>query len=148
VETVFYARDGDTIDATNLDRLGRNLRECLNIIHDLRQQGIGIKTLNDPLPIDTTDNSPMAELAVALLALFAHMERVFMRERAAHAREIAAAQGKQPGRPRKLDPNQLAAARAALAANQSVKQVATAFGVSRATLYRHLTEHNNQHTTH
>jgi DNA invertase Pin-like site-specific DNA recombinase len=90
----------------------------------------------------------MAELVVALLALFAHMERVFMRERAAHAREVAATQGKQPGRPRELDPSQLATARAALAANQSVEQVAAAFGVSRATLYRHLTEHNNQQAGH
>jgi len=49
------------------------------------------------------------------------MERVYMAERAAHARTVAAAKGKQPGRPRKLDPNQLAAARAALAAEQSVE---------------------------
>lgn len=93
--------------------------------------------MRDPIPIDTTDDSPMAELAVILLALFAHMERVFMRERAAHAREVAA-EGKQPGRPRKLDANQLAAARAALAAQQPVDQVAAAFGISRATLYRNL----------
>jgi DNA invertase Pin-like site-specific DNA recombinase len=87
-----------------------------------------------------TDNSPMAELAVALLALFAHMERVFMRERAAHAREVARAKGKLPGRPRKLDANQLTAARAALDADQQVDQVAAAFDVSRATLYRNLAE--------
>ena len=105
-ELLRYARPGDTIIATNLDRLGRNLRECLNIIHDLRERNIGIKTLADPIPIDTTDNSAMAELAVALLALSAHMERVFMAERAAHARAVAAAKGKLPGRPRKLDPNQ------------------------------------------
>lgn len=139
-ELLRYARDGDTIVATNLDRLGRNLRECLNIVHELRQQGVGIKTLKDPIPIDTTDNSPMAELAIALLALFAHMERVFMRERAAHARAVAQAKGKQPGRPRKLDPNQLAAAKAAHTAGQSVNQVSAAFGISRATLYRHLAE--------
>lgn len=135
-----YAREGDTIVATNLDRLGRNLRECLNIIHDLSERGIGVKMLRDPLPIDTTDTSDMAELSVAMLALFAHMERVFMRERAAHAREVAAAQGKQPGRPRKLSPAQLAAARAALREEQPVEQVAEAFGVSRATLYRYLAQ--------
>lgn len=135
-----YARPGDTIVATNLDRLGRNLRECLNVIHDLSERGIGVKTLRDPLPIDTTDTSGMAEIAVAMLALFAHMERVFMRERAAHAREVAAAQGKQPGRPRKLSASQLAMARAALREDQPVGQVAEAFGVSRATLYRYLTQ--------
>jgi DNA invertase Pin-like site-specific DNA recombinase len=130
--------------ATNLDRLGRNLRECLNVVHDLREQGIGIKTLKDPIPIDTTDDSPMAEQAVALLALFAHMERVFTRERAAHAREVAQTKGKLPGRPRKLDANQLAAARAAHDAGQGVDQVAAAFGVSRATLYRNITEHTEE----
>ncbi|MFI2338312.1 helix-turn-helix domain-containing protein [Nocardia rhamnosiphila] len=49
-----------------------------------------------------------------------------------------AAQGKQPGRPRKLSPAQLAMARAALREDQPVEQVAQAFGVSRATLYRYL----------
>jgi DNA invertase Pin-like site-specific DNA recombinase len=63
-----------------------------------------------------------------------------MRERAAHAREVAAAKGKQPGRPRKLTDAQLAAARAALAAEQPIDQVAAAFSVSRATLYRYLAE--------
>lgn len=120
-------------------------RLALNIVHDLREQGIGIKTLKDPIPIDTTDDSPMAELAVALLALFRDMERVFMRERAAHAREVAQAKGNLPGRPRKLDTNQLAAARAALDADQPVDQVAAAFGVSRATLYRNLAEHPEEH---
>lgn len=139
-----YAREGDTIVATNLDRLGRNLRECLNIVHDMREQGIGIKTLKDPIPIDTTDNSAMAELAVALLALFAHMERVFMRERAAHAREVAEAKGKHPGRPRKIDAGKLATAQAAVNSGQSVAEAAAAIGVSRATLYRHLT--NNEIT--
>ncbi|WP_280425060.1 recombinase family protein [Nocardia carnea] len=67
-----YAREGDTTVATNLDRLGRNLRECLNVIYDLSERGIGVKTLRDPLPIDTTDTSGMAELSVAMLALFAH----------------------------------------------------------------------------
>jgi len=80
----------------------------------------------------------MAELAVALLVLFAYMERVFMRERAAHARAVATSKGKRAGRPRKLSPAQIAAARAAVAAGQHVDQVAAAFGVSRPALHRHL----------
>lgn len=43
-EMLRYARPGDTIVAGALDRLGRNLRECLNVVHELREQGIGIKT--------------------------------------------------------------------------------------------------------
>jgi DNA invertase Pin-like site-specific DNA recombinase len=137
-ELLGYARDGDTIVVTNLDRLGRNLRECLNLVHDLSERGIGIKTLSDPLPIDTTDDSAMAEVSVALLAMFAHMERVFSRERAAHARAVAATHGRAAGRPRKLTDDALSAARASVQAGMGVEQVAALFGVSRATLYRHL----------
>jgi len=146
-ELLRYARPGDTIVVTSLDRLGHNLRECLNIIQDLRERNIGIKTLADPIPIDATDNSARAELAVALLALFAHMEWVFMAERVVHGRAVAAARGKEPGRPRKLDPNQLTAARAAMAAEQSVAQVAAAFDASRATLYRYIAEHADELAT-
>jgi DNA invertase Pin-like site-specific DNA recombinase len=137
-ELLGYARDGDTIVVTNLDRLGRNLRECLNLVHDLRERGIGIKTLSDPLPIDTADDSAMAEVSVALLAMFAHMERVFSRERAAHARSVAATHGRVAGRPRKLSDDALSAARASVQSGMAVEQVAALFGVSRATLYRHL----------
>jgi transcriptional regulator of acetoin/glycerol metabolism len=61
--------------------------------------------------------------------------------------DVTEAQRKQPGRSRKLDPNQFATARAALAAGQPVEQVAAAFGVSRATLYRHLAEHDDEQTS-
>jgi DNA invertase Pin-like site-specific DNA recombinase len=61
----------------------------LNLVYELREYGVGIKTLRDPIPIDTSDESPMAQIAVAMLALFAEMERTFARERAAHARAIA-----------------------------------------------------------
>ncbi|WP_216651255.1 recombinase family protein [Actinomadura litoris] len=44
-----YARSGDTIVVHTLDRIGRNLREVLN----LAEKGIGIRSLADPLPIST-----------------------------------------------------------------------------------------------
>lgn len=143
-ELLAYARDGDTIVTYTFDRLGRNLRECLNVVHDLRQSGIGVMTLADPLPIDTSNDSPMGNMAVALLGLFAEMERVFANERAAHAREVARAQGRHVGRPKKLDEKKLTAARAAVEAGQSVSEVAAAFGVNRATLYRHLAAASNE----
>jgi DNA invertase Pin-like site-specific DNA recombinase len=133
-----YAREGDTIVALNLDRLGRNIRECLNLVHDLTERGIGIRTLADPLPVDSADSSLMAQLSVAMLALFAQMERTFALERAAGARAALEARGGSPGRPRKLTDAALQAARAAVGAGMDVAAVAKLHGVSRATLYRHL----------
>lgn len=133
-----YARAGDTIVATNLDRVGRNLRECLNLVHDLRERGVGIRTLSDPIPINTSDDSQMAELAVAMLAFFAHLERVFARERAAHARSVAEKSGKRAGRPVKLTPDAVDAVRASVESGMDIDRVAAMFKVHPATVYRHL----------
>ena len=93
-----YARRGDTIVVYTLDRLGRNLREVLNLVHDLNEKGIGVRSLADPLPINTSDEG-MGRVAFLLLALFAEMERTFTTERAAHARAVAEAAGRHVGRP-------------------------------------------------
>ncbi|WP_218129076.1 recombinase family protein [Nonomuraea maritima] len=39
-----YARPGDTIVMHTLDRLGRNLRVVLNLVHELADRGIGVRT--------------------------------------------------------------------------------------------------------
>jgi hypothetical protein len=65
-----YARRGDTVVVYTLDRLGRNLREVLNLVHDLAERGIGVRSLADPLPINTADEG-MGRIAFLLLALFA-----------------------------------------------------------------------------
>ena len=69
-----YARGGDVIVVHTLDRLGRTVRDTLNLIHELSERGVGVRNLADPIRIDSTDpGGPMAQLAVVLLALFAQM---------------------------------------------------------------------------
>jgi len=50
----------------------------------------------------------MAQLAVVLLALFGQMERIYILERAAHARAVATAKGRRIGRPVLVEPDKLA----------------------------------------
>jgi DNA invertase Pin-like site-specific DNA recombinase len=71
-----YARPGDVIVVHTLDRIGRNLREVLNLVHDLSERGVGVRSPADPLPINTADEG-MARIAFLLLALFTEMERTF-----------------------------------------------------------------------
>jgi DNA invertase Pin-like site-specific DNA recombinase len=40
-----HARDGDVIVVHTLDRLGRTVREVLNLIYDLPERGIGVRNL-------------------------------------------------------------------------------------------------------
>ena len=63
-----YARRGDVITVHTLDRLGRNLREVLNLVHDLAEKGIGVRSLADPMPIDTTSEG-MGHVAFLFIAL-------------------------------------------------------------------------------
>lgn len=95
-----YARAGDVIVVHTLDRLGRTVRDTLNLIHDLAERGVGVRNLADPIKVDSANPSdPMAQLAVVLLALFGQMERTYALERAAHARAVATAKGRRAGRP-------------------------------------------------
>lgn len=97
-----YAREGDVIVVHTLDRLGRTVRDTLNLIHDLTDRGVGVRNLADPIKVDSANPSdPMGQLAVVLLALFAQMERTYTVERAAHARAVATAKGRRdwPTRP-------------------------------------------------
>jgi len=135
-----FVREGDTIVVYSLDRVGRSVLSVLQTIADLRARGIGIKTLADPLPVDTTtEGGALAELAIVLLTLFAQMELTFNRERDAHARAVAQSQGRQVGRPSVVDPKVLAYALHLRDVDGSLmSEIATLTGLSRATLYRHL----------
>lgn len=134
-----HARDGDVIVVHTLDRLGRTVRDTLNLIHDLRERGVGVRTLADPIPVDSSNpDDPMAQLAVVILSLFGQMERTYALERAAHARAVATAKGKRVGRPSVVDPDKLRFAEHLRNEGVSMREIVEKTGIARTTLYRYL----------
>ncbi len=133
-----YAREGDTLVVYTLDRLGRNLREVLNLVHDLGERGVGVRSLADPLPINTADEG-MGRIAFLLLALFAEMERTFTAERAAHARAVAEASGRRVGRPVAHSAEAIEYARLLKGQGQSLGAIAEKTGIPKTSLYRYVT---------
>ncbi len=134
-----YARNGDVIVVHTLDRLGRTVRDTLNLIHELAERGVGVRNLADPIRVDSSNPSdPMAQLAVVLLALFGQMERTYTLERAAHARAVATAKGRRVGRPVLVDADKLAFAAHLRATGHSIAEIVTKTGIARTSLYRHL----------
>ncbi|GIH97743.1 recombinase family protein [Planobispora siamensis] len=132
-----YARAGDAIVVHTLDRLGRNLREVLNLVHELSERGVGVRSLADPLPINTTDEG-MGRIAFLLLALFAEMERTYTAERAAHARAVAEAAGRRIGRPLAHPADRIEHARLLQAQGDSLGQIAAKTGIPKTSLHRYL----------
>lgn len=134
-----YARSGDTLVVHTLDRLGRNIREVLNLVHDLSEKQIGVRSLADPLPIDTSE-AGMGRIAFLLLALFGEMERTFATERAAHARSVAEATGRRIGRPVAHADDKIEFARLLHREGSSLGQIAAKTGIPKTSLHRYLAE--------
>lgn len=51
-ETLDQARDGDVIVLHIVDRLGRTVRDTLDLIHDRADRGVGVRSLADPIRVD------------------------------------------------------------------------------------------------
>jgi DNA invertase Pin-like site-specific DNA recombinase len=127
---------GDELVVWRLDRLGRSMRHLLDTVEELRQRGVGFRSLTED--IDTV--SPTGEFVFRILAALAQFERGLTDQRRSDGIAAAKARGKRLGRPDKLTGERLAAARAMIAAGRPIAEVARVLEVSRMTLYRHANE--------
>lgn len=125
-------RGGDQLVVWRLDRLGRNLRDLIRIIGDLKERGVSFKSINES--IDTS--TPAGELVFHLFGALAEFERKLISDRTKAGLTAARARGRSGGRPSALDAKQKRAAAAMMKDRAlSVTEIAEQFGVSRSTLY-------------
>jgi DNA invertase Pin-like site-specific DNA recombinase len=132
-----YLRPGDTLVVWKLDRLGRSVKEVLTIADNLHARGVGVTILTGKLSGSYTPHGE-GKFFFTMMAAFAELERDIIYERTMAGLKAARAQGKAGGRPTVMDADKLAAARARRARGESPTQIAKALGVSRASVYRHL----------
>ncbi len=137
VAALDYLRAGDTLVVWKLDRLARRVKEVLIVADDLHAHGIGVQILTGKL---SGSYSPAGEgkFFFTMMAAFAELERDIIHERTMAGLVAARAQGRNGGRPTVMDAGKLAAARARRARGESPTEIARALGVSRASVYRHL----------
>lgn len=131
-----YAREGDAIVVVGIDRLGRNAAEVMTTIGELGERGIVLRSLREG--IDTSNAAGW--MVAGVLASLAELELELGRERRAASREARRARGQSIGRPKALDDNKTALARRMHASGEPATTIASALGVSRATVYRVLAE--------
>lgn len=129
-------RAGDTLVVWKLDRLGRDLRHLVNIIHDLAARDVGFRVLAGAA-IDTT--SAGGKLVFGIFATLAEFERELISERTKAGLAAARARGRSGGRPYRMTVAKLRMAQHALADRETrVHELCGELGISRQTLYRHL----------
>jgi DNA invertase Pin-like site-specific DNA recombinase len=136
-EALSHLRRGDCLVIWRLDRLGRRMIALLSFVEELRRRGCDFRILNGSFPIDTTTAS--GRLLFHISAALAENERDMIRERTVAGLASARARGRKGGRPPKLSSKQVRTAKKMLAdPEMTIKEVAEAFGVNRATIYRSL----------
>ena len=113
-ELIDHARSGDRLCVTRLDRLGRSLKELLEIVAHLETRGIHLVSLEERL--DTS--SAAGELVFHVFGSIAHFERRLISERTRDGIAAARKRGRQPGRP-PLDPETVSAAQKLIEAGLS-----------------------------
>ncbi len=126
------AQPGDVITVYKLDRLGRSTAHVAQLIEDLTARGIHLHSIADGL--DST--TPTGAAMLKMLAIFAELERSFIRERTTAGLAAAKAQGRTGGRPRVADSATARKAQTLRNAGESVPEIASTLGVSIATVYR------------
>jgi len=125
-------RPGDSLVVWRLDRLGRSLRHLIDTLTDLDAGGVGFRSLTES--IDTTTVG--GRLVFHIFGALAEFERDLVRSRTNAGLYAARARGRLGGRPRKMTPDKVAAARRLYAARElTLDEIAAALGVGRTTLY-------------
>ena len=134
-ELLAFARRGDVLVVWRLDRLGRSLRDLVELMAALDQRGVELRSLHESLNTTT----PAGKLTFHIFAALAEMEAEILRERTQAGLDSARRRGKKLGRPRVLSPDQVEMART-LMTNPALPaaKVAQQLGVHRSTLYRSL----------
>src|SRR5438105_14950147 len=112
-------RPGDALVVWKLDRLGRNLRHLVNVVHDLTERYVGLRLLTGQgAAIDTT--TAAGKLVFGIFAALAEFERELIRERTIAGLAAARARGRLGGRKPKMTATKLRLAQAAMEKKDTV----------------------------
>ena len=129
-----YARDGDTVVVTAIDRLGRSVAEVTRTIAGLGERRIVLRALREG--VDT--GTPTGRAVAAIMATLAELELELGRERRAASRDSRRARQLPATKPAKLSLERQQQLRRLAETGEPVHELAKAFGISRATAYRYL----------
>ena len=126
-----FAREGDTVTVTKLDRLARSVRDLMSIVDRLAAKGVALKIL--AMNMDTA--TPTGKLMLTILGGVAEFERELMLERQREGIAKAKAEGKYKGRaPTALA--KTAEIEALLRQRVGPQQIAQHLSISRSSVYR------------
>jgi len=141
-EALDYLRDDeDTLVVWRLDRLGRSLKNLIELMNLLEERGIGFQSLQES--IDTTTSG--GKLIFHIFGALAEFERNLIRERTNAGLAAARARGKKGGRRKTLDKEKTERLYKLYdetntdgSRKYAIKEICEMMGISRSSVYRYL----------
>ena len=131
-------RSGDVVVVWKLDRLGRSLKDLIDMVSTFREKGVEFVSLKDGIDTGTATG----RFTFNIFASLAEFEREIIRERTMAGLEAARSRGRKGGRPAGLSKEALATAKNAKilydSGERSVQEIAAGLEISRATCYRYI----------
>lgn len=129
-----FVRDGDTVVVHEISRLARNTADLLALVKQLTSKGVTVKFIKESMTFAAGTDNPMNTMLLTIIGAISAFELSMINERRAEGQAKAKAEGKHCGRVAKLTAEQVATIRQR-ATTESKTDLATEYGVSRATLY-------------
>ncbi len=93
-ELLQFVREGDEVFIHSFSRLGRNVKELLQLIENFDRDGIKLISLKENFDLSTSQG----RLLISLIASINQFEREIINERTREGIEIAKREGKYRGR--------------------------------------------------
>ena len=96
---LLHIRSGDTVVVWKLDRLGRSVKQLIDLMETWLKDGISFHSISDGL---TINDSAMSRMFYTIIAAFAQLERDLISERTKAGLAEARKRGRIGGRPKGL----------------------------------------------
>ncbi|MGH1365840.1 MAG: recombinase family protein [Calditrichia bacterium] len=144
---IMHLREGDTVIVWKLDRLGRSVKQLIDLMEFWLKEGISFHSITDGL---TINDSAMSRMFYTIIAAFAQLERDLISERTKAGLAEARKKGRIGGRPKGLSDEAKKKARAIFKLHSSdamsVREIMKALDVkSTSTFYKYLKWSTNEH---
>ena len=129
-----FARKGDTIVVTRIDRLARSIADLAAVVRTLEGKGVSLRATEQPIDTGTAAGRAFLQM----LGVFAEFETAIRRERQLEGIAKAKAEGVYKGRTPSIDPAKIGEL---AAKGVGGTEIARALGIGRASVYRLLRQH-------
>lgn len=137
-------QEGDIIYVADLTRITRSTKDLFELIDYIRSKKANLKSLKDTW-LDLSEDNPYSQFLITIMAGVNQLEQDLIRMRQREGIELAKKEGKFKGRLKKYHKNHAGmnyAVKLYKEGNMTVNKICEITNVSRASLYRKLSEGN------